>query len=1254
MRDTVCLNGYWDFLPVYENETIEAVLQKAAWIRDTYLVPSSFRSTREMFDIFGYPERWSSAVMGILRRAVTVSYTLGSRVFLRLDAVGQQARIYANDTLVAETIDMFLPVEAELTGLLTPGENTLTIRVEVEGVPTVTRPDGAVKELVPAGTWYADSTMGIWQDVWLVTRPETFLKDPFVLTSFREEAISFTVEQDGPLAGIVTGEVLDKDGNVVLTLPEGETVSWEKPQLWMPDDPYLYTLRMTLRDGKQVIDTLTQTFGFREVWNEKHALYLNGVRVNLRGDAWHYQGLAMQNRAYADNWCAFAKEQGINYIRPHGFPYPQCFYDAADASGMMIMAESAIYGSGKDMQADDPRFIEACAVHLRRFAREYRNHPSVICWSMQNEMRWVEGREGYKNAIPMLMELMAKEDPSGRLVSCDGDNRLLTEEMMQAVSMHYNIDGRVSDWDKEKPLLFGEQGAFHYVVPQGAAAFSGEAAYTNFWTAMESVALREAQFLNYARREEVTGVTPFNYCNYMNKAMPFADTEIEPGDVTAPGPHPSILRAYSLTLNNGKMEGYPPYIPQPALRALRQATAQVTVLPEEMNSRFVAGRTITRSFRVYNDTYRDAKAELTAIAETNSGRVLLAQTLCYEAVAGSNKLVSYELKLPEAMEPYGVALRFALRHGGTLVREETFEYFVSPVVKTPAVTCRVTCLGAPNSVPGWAARDVQYLNDLDALAAAEADLLIIGEDTPYGQAELQPVLEGLTARGQVRGILILRQSEFAPGEITLSKRPFFAAHPTGEHPVLTGICPEDLRFWGPENVEETEENWMIESGFDLPKNPGCRVILECAQGDWGWGGMNWCAMLESESHGVPMLMTQLRLGDFLAEHPAAQKIYRNALAYLAAEKSAAREVLMLSAEALAANGEKALLMGKTVLVTDVTPADGRMLSQLLERPVHVVEAPAYQVQRVLHPLTCGVSNAQLTGLESVTYSAASLVNDTVCRYALEAENVQWLLASCDAPWADLFLEDWQAEPVKISYATRYGNMEHTPRCYGFAARVGAGTLVVLQLRQDGFEKLRRVTETIAMNLGARFEAKLFTTVKQPMNYSVPAYMWLPVETYWNYDEAVAYHADPAFLLNNLGEGSYGWMQRVGAEGGTAVLKDSAGKGVFVTVFMDCALNHNPENRSAEELLPDPSIVPDVTVTTNAAFNLYVNGRKFAGFDCEKETPETIVLTDTLLEKGMNRVFFEILPCSQDVVLGAVFRDKLGSFLTDATYFLTLD
>jgi beta-galactosidase len=68
-------------------------------------------------------------------------------------------------------------------------------------------------------------------------------------------------------------------------------------------------------------------------------------------------------------------------------------------------------------------------------------------WSMQNEMRWVDGRDGYKIHMKTLIAAMKRLD-STRSISFDGDNRLVDPEDMEVVSMHYNIDGTVASWIK--------------------------------------------------------------------------------------------------------------------------------------------------------------------------------------------------------------------------------------------------------------------------------------------------------------------------------------------------------------------------------------------------------------------------------------------------------------------------------------------------------------------------------------------------------------------------------------------------------------------------------------------------------------------------------------------------------------------------------------------------------------------------------------------------------------------------------------
>lgn len=1251
METRLCLNGYWDFLPMRDGQSAESVFGAEGWITGRYLVPSSWKPGQDrIYHIFRYPEAWNDVSRGALRRRVAVDYSAGTRVFLRLDAVGQRAEIFANGVKIGETADMFLPVEAEMTGLLRPGSNDVELTVVCDAFPKVLRPDGEKKNLVPAGTWYAGMTRGIWQDAWLVTAGESRILGCFVDTRWREKTVRVTAETEGKGALTLTGLILDAQGEPVLALDESLAADWPDAHPWMPDDPYLYTLRLSLFSDGELSDVFEQRFGFREFRAEGKDFFINDTRLHLRGDAWHYQGLCMQYKSYAENWYRFAKEQGINLIRPHGFPYPQCFYDAADECGMLIMAESAVYGSGKAMQADDPRFLKAEAEHLAAFVRRYRNHPSVCMWSMQNEMRWVNGRESYKKVIPEMMELMHELDPSRRIVSCDGDNRLMEPESMEAVSMHYNIDGLISDWDKRLPLLFGEHGGYHYVAPQGTADLGGQAPYRSFWSAMDSMSRKEALFYCYARREEVTAVTPFNSVNYQNKAMPFEDVELDPGDVTAPGPHPCVAPAWSLPIQNGLLEGYPPYLPQPALRTLRRATAEVTVLPEEFDRSFFADSEVKRRFLVYNDTYRDHEVSVSWTAELESGRVTAVGSVKSFAEAGSRFPVEALLRLPKLEKAEDVTLRFSVRHDGVLAAEDSFTYRVVPALPAAVSDAKILCLGEEGSVPACAAGKVRYVHTPEALARESCDLLILGEELPYTQQELQGVLEKALEEKRIGAVLVLRQTAFVPGDLTLSKRGFFTAHPTGAHPVTDAAGGKELGFWGSGNPMETDGDWLVSDAFDKPAGPGWRVLLECAQGDFGWGGMHWCAMLEGSTKHVPVLLTQLRLQEYVTKVPEAERIYAAAVEYLLKKTVTEKEVLVCTPDS-SEHAAECLRRGGSVLLTSCTPEDEKLVGDLLGRSVRIVPNRCWQLCAVPGEFTEGISDADLTGLHHTTYSSASIQSVPAAEFALEAENVTPLFRTAINPWTELFIGGLQAEPLKIAAATRYSMTDHTTACYGFAARVGGGVLAVSQLRPEIGTGAALVRNLLEYRLGLERDCRVFTAQKQPGQHGISRVMWLKVRPDWEYAEAVSYHSSKDYVLNNLGEGSYGWMTRVGAENGTLYLNSSAGAGAFATVFVDCALNHDPEHRE-EGTIPDPTIVPDLTVKTNRPFRLWCNGVCFA--DGEKPGTEEVKLTDVLLRKGLNRLFFEFLPGEEDVRFEAIFRDKLLNYLDDAAYLCTID
>ncbi len=141
--------------------------------------------------------------------------------------------------------------------------------------------------------------------------------------------------------------------------------------------------------------------------------------------------------------------------------------------------------------------------------------------------------------------------------------------------------------------------------------------------------------------------------------------------------------------------------------------------------------------------------------------------------------------------------------------------------------------------------------------------------------------------------------------------------------------------------------------------------------------------------------------------------------------------------------------------------------------------------------------------------------------------------------------------------------------------VGQGEVVLWQVdhRLDS-EKVRRGWARLLANLGAGLATPLFTYRKAPADLGIPAFMGIARQPYMDEAAMTAYFSDPGYILNNLGEGVFGWMQRQDKRAGRVVVPNSAGQSWFLTVFVESEVNRDPEQRGTD-VLPDPSLVPDL-------------------------------------------------------------------------------
>lgn len=1327
MRTTVCLNGEWDFMPLYGVKHCLDLPKELAFEPEKICVPSSWRymvpaeeqgvkrgfgivDGFEPFNTFDYPAEWSKADTAVYHRTFRVPDEMaGGRIFLKFNGVLQTSRVFVNGREAATWEEAYLPLNIDITDLVYTdgGENDLLVVVSTFEQDVI--PSGLTKSLGLTGSWFGAIGRGIWEDVYLEGCPLTYVNDIHVKTSWREAKIEISVSvanwcgDSRPLD--VKATVLD-GGMPVKTLGRAEIMSpadneasvcitedWPDAHHWMPDDPHLYELQVELYDHDRQIDSQTIKFGFREVWSEGHRLLINGVRVNLRGDSWHFQGATQQSRQYALNWFRLCKDYGFNYVRLHAQPYPEYYLDAADECGMLVVDETAIYGSGKAIDAGNPLYLERCKRHAERLVLRDRNHPSVILWSLENEMRWVDGRDVYKLQIPEMMRRIHALDGT-RPIILEGDNRLLAKDKSEIESYHYNIDGTMAQWDRSRPLIFGEHGGWWYACPQNSSAYIGSEAYESIDGTLKGLALKERLYVEYCRRVEVTGITSFNLVHYMQRSMPAEDVRLKWDDLNAPGCKPKVIRKYSMTINNGMLENYPLCTPNVSLEVLRDCYKPVTILPDEYDSAFFDGAEVRRSFSIYNDTLHAHHSRVELWLRRSGGEVVQAESYSLRQEPGERQRLEVALQPFTVSEPEEVVLEMSLYHEETLVHrlEKRYRFFPARL-KTQALDtlCKKAAFwGNDDSfcVISALLPSCLRLNSLAEIATSQADLLIIGSHMDANAGDcMQELGEFVEAGGTV---VQLEQNTFMPGSLNLCRQPFFSAHINdNSHPMLLGFTDDDFRFWKAGTNEETPLG-IMEAAITKPVRGDATLLLECSAGDFGDGGDLWAALVEYRVNKGTIIINQLELIDNWENVPQACLLLRNILQYaislqprkpvqtgllthdrsiiafmerigvvfdlldaktdpgryglIAADAKGMDESTAEALSAYAADGGK-------LMILPAGTNEEETVRRLLGCGVRIENKPAWVVKRTEGGgFASGISLTDTFGFDKVTLTPRRVENTPACLNSIDVEGGANLMMSVTGqPWYDYYVREFSEEFSRPALIEFNRERKEAPLPYLVEKRLGKGVAVLSQLETGESDKSVRIYTRLLSNLGAQISSDLFTCQKSDGDYAVNCFMTLPHEAHNDLEKERAYYTDPAYSLNNLGEGLYGWMKKVEKDAGDGFISipADAGKRYFLTCFVYDCLPGRADAWQAEALSYR------LAVDANCSVKIWMNGNPV--LECSQASPDVRkVSAEVLLRKGYNRIAVETVASGGGIRFRPVFRNMDGSYAANLNYRLTID
>jgi beta-galactosidase len=345
----------------------------------------------------GAVNAWLPAGIGWYRKSFTVSpEMLKQDVAIFFDGVFMDSTVWVNGFELGTQPYGSMSFFYDLSRHLHTGANIIAVRVD--------------NQLQPATRWYTGS--GIYGHVHLLTTAPTHITQwgTFVRTvKLQDDAATIAVSTALTLpssartadmelrftvvnvqGAAVTSQTLSLRSHVVPDDQHPISLAIPQPSLWSPDDPMLYTLRIELFRGQEVVDSEDTAFGVRTMsFDPAKGFFLNGKSVKIRGVADHLYGGPMGTAipdGILQRRLQLLKDMGVNATRTSHNPHTPYFYDLCDRMGFLVLDE--IYDGWKLKVKNEyaDRFYQSQWHHdVESWVLRDRNHASIFAWSIGNE-----------------------------------------------------------------------------------------------------------------------------------------------------------------------------------------------------------------------------------------------------------------------------------------------------------------------------------------------------------------------------------------------------------------------------------------------------------------------------------------------------------------------------------------------------------------------------------------------------------------------------------------------------------------------------------------------------------------------------------------------------------------------------------------------------------------------------------------------------------------------------------------------------
>lgn len=368
---------------------------------------------------------------------------VGGCVKIQFEGIYMDAVIYMNGQKVGEWKNGYATFEMDITPFLCVGQNELLVSVNHQS---------------PNSRWYSGA--GIYRDVWLKVVPKTHILTDGIYITTKQQEKGWKIELETELISqedmILKQSILEKETNrlvksveCLVKIGDGTTsenqlikqeIVVEEVKVWDIETPYLYILKTEMIKLGEVVDQEETQFGFRTIeFLPDKGFFLNYKNIKLKGVCEHHDlgclGAAYHHQAMRRKF-EILKKMGVNAIRTaHNMPAPGVL-QLADEFGILINLESYDTWELSKTKYDYARFFkEWYKKDIASWVRRDRNHPSVIMWSIGNEIYDIHASEKGVELTQKLIDEVKKHDPKGNAVITMGSNYLPWENAQKSADI---------------------------------------------------------------------------------------------------------------------------------------------------------------------------------------------------------------------------------------------------------------------------------------------------------------------------------------------------------------------------------------------------------------------------------------------------------------------------------------------------------------------------------------------------------------------------------------------------------------------------------------------------------------------------------------------------------------------------------------------------------------------------------------------------------------------------------------------------